>query len=138
MAEDNDPNVKKFTIDSVGDITGIQRTGTFGFKLALSFKENFIKDEHKRLLLGNMANGVDPSPDVLAQATQFAELRVRLVEAPDWWKESENGVLLKDENILDEVYYNMAIRVSQFLKTKEAAKEASRKRLEELLKSDKI
>lgn len=91
-----------FDIHVVGDTTGQTWTGTFKAKDKLSFRDQITIDRIRRDLLGPNATGADP--EIIAQVTVLAELAVRIIDAPNWWRESKQGTELHDTNVLMELY----------------------------------
>jgi hypothetical protein len=94
-----DLNDQAFSISVVGNFTGETFKGNFRAKKRLSHLDRLRKDQYRRELLGGTA------PDQAGQvaldiATIVSELRVRLVDAPKWWLESEGGLQLEDINTL--------------------------------------
>ena len=52
-----------------------------------------------------MADYANPSPGLVALADSLAEIRGRIVKAPDWWTQDlDNGALLLDSGILYKLY----------------------------------
>jgi hypothetical protein len=91
-----------FDIHVKGNRTGKTWAGAFRAKTVLPFRDRIARDKYRRELLGPDAHNADP--EVVAQAVIISELSVRLVEAPEWWKEKRGGLDLADENVLQEVY----------------------------------
>ena len=95
--------VVDFAINETGDVSGREYVGVFQCKSRLSHLDRFKSDQIRRSLLG----GVDPNaagPIAQNMASAFAEISVRIVEAPDWWKQSNSGVDLPDYNVVTEIY----------------------------------
>jgi hypothetical protein len=91
-----------FSVSIVGQRTGKPYNGKFTVKTVLSRRENFLADERRRLILGSNSAGAPPS--LQGEAFMLGQLFVRLVEAPDWWKNADNGLDLEDENVIGEIY----------------------------------
>jgi len=92
---------KTFTIDLVGETTGLEYKGQFTAKCVLSIRDRQAIELEKSRLTADYAN---PSGTLFAIASMVATLRAKLVEFPDWWKEVGLGSDLLDENVLIEVY----------------------------------
>ncbi|CAN5950519.1 unnamed protein product [Sphagnum jensenii] len=45
-----------------------------------------------------------PTEDLKGIAILFANLRAKVIDAPEWWKQSGGGASIQDENILLELY----------------------------------
>lgn len=91
-----------FSVDVTGEDTKRHFTGLFSAKTSLSFRERLQEDEQRRLLLGSNPESAGTYAESVAKLLSF--VNVRLVDAPNWWKESKGGVDLKDENVLKAVY----------------------------------
>lgn len=101
-------NVKKYEstaiVNATGEITGEQYTGKFTFKTRLSHKERMQIDTLRRQILGPQPEGAVPSPRALSAAQIFANLAVRTLDAPSFWKNSDNGMDLADDDLVSAVY----------------------------------
>jgi hypothetical protein len=91
-----------FTINVVGDITKERVQGTFASKPILTHREELTVDRIKRDLLG--PDSANASANSVAMASIIAELSVRLTDAPPFWKNSNGGLDLVDENVVAAVY----------------------------------
>jgi hypothetical protein len=89
-----------FEISLTGDVTGDKWFGKFKCKTFLSHRDQLASDRIKRELLG----AGDAERGAVNRAHIFAQLRVRLVDAPDWWKASDGGLDLVDDNVLVEIF----------------------------------
>jgi hypothetical protein len=116
------PNSDTFVVNLIGDQTGETHTGKFVAKKRLSFNDQMRRDNFRRQFLG--AAPGEPSPRAASMATIFSELLVRLIEAPSWWVESDEGRDLEDENVAVDVY-------EKALKIEVAGREEVAKRAEE-------
>lgn len=92
---------KTFTIDLVGETTGLEYKGQFTAKCVLSIRDRQAIELEKSRLTADYAN---PSGTLFAIASMVSTLRAKLIEFPDWWKEVGLGSDLLDENVLIEVY----------------------------------
>jgi hypothetical protein len=90
------------SVDFVGSDTQTPYRGEFTVKTKLSWREMIKEDEIRRSVLGfNAAE----AGELAARGAQFsAYLVVRVTEAPDWWKKSNNGLDSEDINLLSKVY----------------------------------
>lgn len=120
-------NEKSFTVSIEGNVTGEKWPGTFKVKVMFSHRDYLARDRIKRDLLG--AEPGIPSPDALRTAEVFAELGIRIIDAPKWWTESNNGVDLFDANVIVEIYEKALAAEKEYLKEKAAAAEEARKAL---------
>lgn len=95
-------NSETFVISVDGETTGVNHTGKFIAKKRLNFNDQLARDNQRRLMLG--AAPGEPTPRAASMATIFSELYVRLIEAPSWWVDADEGRELEDENIVVKVY----------------------------------
>ena len=91
-----------FAIAMKGDTLDHEYTGTFTVRCILTKREELIADVRRRELLGPSADSA--SPVILNNAYVLGQLFVRIVDAPDWWKESDGGADLYDTNVIGEIY----------------------------------
>ena len=95
------PNMEcKFSIQVVGEETGINWAGDFVYKRP-TLQERAMIDA-MRARLGNDLRTLDP--DVVAFNESLSCLRFTLKEYPTWWKETDMGGSLYDGNVILEVY----------------------------------
>lgn len=101
MPEKN-PNHESFTIDVTGETTGDRKVGKFTAKKRLSFRDQLARDNLRRELLGPAVG--QPLPRAMSAANIFSELGVRLVEAPSWWNDNDNGMGLEDDKVVATIF----------------------------------
>jgi len=118
------PNSESFVVNVNGDTTGENQTGKFVAKKRLSFNDQLRRDNFRRQMLGEAPG--EPTPRVASMATVFSELLVRLLEAPSWWVDADEGRELEDENVIVDVY-EKALKVESDAKA-EIAKRAAEAR----------
>jgi hypothetical protein len=111
-----------FSINVIGEESGNPFTGTFKVKTLLSRREHFAADERRRMIVG--ANPTTILPKLDTDAFMIAQLSVRVVEAPSWWKQSDSGLDLDDSNVIAEVF-SLAIKAE--VERKESIKKAQLK-----------
>lgn len=92
----------EFKINEVGDDTGNPYTGTFKVKTLLDRKDRFLADERRRAIIGS--NAADALITLQEEAFILGQLSVRVVDGPRWWKDSNNGLLLEDGNVIVKLY----------------------------------
>lgn len=95
-------DVSKISVSVIGERTGQQWVGDFTIKTMLSHRDEIRRDRIRRELLGPEAG--DPTDKVWQLAVAFAELSVRVVDAPPFWRSNSDGLDLKDQNVVIEVY----------------------------------
>ena len=91
-----------FVLKLNGDITGNEYQGNFECKRLLSHRDRINKDAIKRGLLGAQPEAA--SNDAVFRAEMLAHLSVSLLDAPKFWKESNNGLDLFDDNIVIDLF----------------------------------
>jgi hypothetical protein len=95
-----------FTISLTGETTKEKWFGEFRARKRLSFKQQMVRDRIRRELLGEYAQFASQRTQEVA--VMFSDLAVGLTESPNWWKSSEGGQLLHDDNVLDAVWTEVA------------------------------
>lgn len=96
-------NKATFTISVDGERTGEKYKGEFACKILLSHSDQLARDARRRQLLGGSSpDAAFPRP--ASQADMFAELHVRVLQAPKWWDGSNGGLDLFDDAVLLEVH----------------------------------
>lgn len=117
-------NLKDFKFHGLGLDTETTWDGDFTIKLSLSPADLLRADQIKRDCLGN-TNGAPPDDNSLYIAQMVSQLAVRIKKAPDWWKDSSNGLNLADSNILEEVFSKAWEYIEAYMKERsEKAKKA--------------
>ena len=94
-------DIKTFTFESVGLTTTKKYDGDFTVKCVLNMRDKRLLEIEKSSIRADMAN---PTPDLVAYSTILSNLRVRIEDGPEWWKQSTGGYDLKDENTLIELF----------------------------------
>lgn len=94
-------NEASIEIKTIGENTGKLWTGSFTAKLILNNYEsaqvNIKADRY------NEGSVTLPSITMLYNKAT-AELETRITSAPDWWKNSDHGRLLLDQNVVLDIY----------------------------------
>lgn len=102
----------KFTVTVVGETTGQNFSGIFRVKNRLSHREQLLRDETRRQILGSAPDAA--SPRAMNQALVFSEIAAHLIEAPKWWQLADGGLDLEDDNVVAAVYDGVVKTVSDF------------------------
>jgi len=103
----------EFTIDNLkGETTGTVFIGKFKVRTRLSFRDQLRRDEIRRTLLGPASGPISDGASFVA--IMVSEMSVRVIEAPSWWKGSDNGMEMADLNVLSEVF-SQAVKAEQEL-----------------------
>ena len=89
---------KSFTIKEVGASTGHTYEGTFEVICCLTMGQRHAEAAEKTRLMGDYAN---PDGDLYSLATTLATLRTRIQESPEWWKQSNGGTSILDEEVIN-------------------------------------
>lgn len=114
-----------FSVNIVGEESGNTYTGTFKVKTLISRRDAFAADEKRRLVIGS--NPMNALSVLDAEAFMIGQLMVRVLESPQWWKDSSGGLDMDDGNVTSEIF-NCAIKAEQNRKDKliEAGKAAKK------------
>lgn len=75
--------------------------GTFTILAHLNIGQKHALALEKTKLLGSYAN---PTDDLAGYAIVLANLRIKIVDGPEWWKQSQGGMLIEDEGALVALY----------------------------------
>lgn len=118
----------EFKINEVGDDTGNPYTGTFKVKTLLDRKDRFLADERRRAIIGS--NAADALITLQEEAFILGQLSVRVVDGPRWWKDSNNGLLLEDGNVIVKLY---EIALQKELERKEKIREEAKEAVKSFL-----
>lgn len=92
---------KTFAFEHIGDTTGKKYDGQFTVRCVLNVGQKHSMALEQTRLLGNYDN---PISDLNGLAVILANLRAKIVEAPEWWKQSLGGALIDDEDALVLLY----------------------------------
>lgn len=91
-----------FTVSVVGETSGETFRGEFRAVKFLTHRQQLLLDQKRREILGTHSESA--SVRAQNQAEIFAQLFVRLSDAPKWWVESGQGMDLVDDNVMIEVF----------------------------------
>lgn len=94
-------NEKSFEINLVGEATGKKYEGTFTVKCILNLSDKRRLEIERSKLSADVAN---PSDNLSAISGVVANLRVRVVDAPEWFKQSINTLDFLDEEVLFDIF----------------------------------
>lgn len=114
-------NERSFDIDVIGDATGVQYKGTFTAKCILNMAGRHAMELEKTRLMSDYAN---PSAGLAGISITLATIRAKVIEGPAWWKDSDGGSTIIDDNVLIYIYDEIAKLESAWRKElKKAAEE---------------
>ncbi len=85
----------------MGDTTFKEYEGQFTVRCILTMGQKHAMELEKSRLLGSYVN---PTEELRGLAIILANLRHKVVDGPEWWKQSGGGSNLKDENVLVDIY----------------------------------
>lgn len=122
-----------FSINSTGEETGNPFSGDFSVKGTLTRRDRFEVDRLRRQIVGASPEGTPPTPQVQAEAYMLATLAVRVINAPKWWEDADNGLDLEDYNIIVEVFDLM---LGEDQKTEDSIKKDTEKVTKKMKKKD--
>jgi hypothetical protein len=104
-----------------GELTGKEYLGNFRVCVALSQHQILRRGQIYRELLGAYSNNA--SIEDVAVADRLSELAVRVVDAPQWWATSMNGLELRDSAPVETLAKAVHAAVAEY--EKEIAAQAS-------------
>lgn len=94
---------KTFEFEHIGETTGRKYDGRFTVLCTLNVGQKHALALEKTRLLGGYLN---PTDDLITFAIVLANLRAKIlyVDAPEWWKQSQGGAVIDDEDVLIALY----------------------------------
>lgn len=114
-----------FDFDFISDM-GQRYEGRFTVLAVLDLGQKHRLELEKTRLLGNYQN---PSDGLVAISTVLASLRTKIVDAPEWWKQSNGGFNLLEEDLIMALYKKVLESEEEWkLKLKEMGKKAQEER----------
>lgn len=93
-----------FDFEHIGEDTGQKYDGRFTVLCSLTVGQKHALALEKTRLLGNYAN---PTDDLAGLAIILANLRAKIIDGPNWWKQSNGGNNIEDESTLVSLYRNL-------------------------------
>lgn len=91
---------KRVYFDYENDV-GEKFEGYFTVKCRLTLRERHMLELEKTRLMGGHDN---PTSGLMAIAVMLANLEIKLIDAPEWWKQNDNGRDIEDEEIVGKIY----------------------------------
>lgn len=116
MFTDLPKKIRSFKIKEIGDTTQMEYEGEFKVHAVLNMGQKHALEIEKTIL---QADTKSPTLGLRGIANTLAELRVRIIDAPDWWKDSRGGTEILDENVIVAIYDQI---IDQELKWREELK----------------
>lgn len=93
--------VHEFQINTIGRVTKKVHLGDFTCKIP-TIKDQAMIARHEAMLNGEYPIYMDPA--VKALHRKIAYLRFTLTDFPKFWRDSDLGYDLRDDNVIDDVY----------------------------------
>lgn len=90
-------NKHVFDIKHSGQVTGREYEGQFTCVCILTMGQKHQLEIERTRLLADFQN---PTENLAGMALILANLRTRIIDAPDWWKESNGGAKIMDEDVV--------------------------------------
>ena len=111
-----------FDFDFTSELTGKKYDGRFTVLCRLDMGQKHRLELEKTRLLGNYQN---PTDGLAGISMVLANLRVKIIDAPEWWKQSNGGYLIEDEDALVVLYDKVLTAETEWLeKLKQKTKKA--------------
>ena len=101
MYESLPKNERSFDIDLVGETTMAKYKGQFTVTCILDIAGRHEQELEKTRLMADYAN---PSKGLYGIATALAALRTKIISSPDWWKNTQEGAKIQDEEVIFFLY----------------------------------
>ena len=115
-------NQSVFDFDFTSEI-GNKFQGQFTVLCVLDMKAKHRLELEKTRLMGNYSN---PTDELAGSAIMLATLRIRITDAPEWWKQSDGGYNISDFDTLTALYDKVMTAEAEWRsKLKEKAKKLS-------------
>jgi hypothetical protein len=94
-----------FDFKEVGETTGKEYAGRFTVHCVLNMARKHLLELEKTRLLANFLN---PTDGLVGIASILAHLRTKISDGPEWWKQSDGGADILDEDILIKLFQKCA------------------------------
>jgi len=94
-------NESVFDFEAKGETTGETYKGQFTVMCVLNMSGRHALELEKTRLMADYAN---PSRGLAGIAISLATVRAKIIDAPAWWKNSDEGSLIIDENVVLTLY----------------------------------
>ena len=101
LSKDVPPTEHDFPISVEGDVTKKRFLGDFTCKIPTR-KEQCLIDKHRAFLNGELVDQLSPSTIKFHHMISY--LRYTLTDYPRFWKQSDLGYEMHDENVVAEIY----------------------------------
>lgn len=117
-------NEAVFDFEYNGLTTGKKYDGQFTVVCVLNMARKHALEIEKTRLMADFQN---PTQGLIGIAVVLANLRVRIVDGPEWWKQSQGGSSILDDDALVALYDKVMEQESQWKnRLKEQGKSAKK------------
>ena len=89
--------IQVFDFSMEGELTGRKYEGAFTVKCTLNMGERHAFELEKTRLMGNFSN---PSDGLAGLSIVIATLRIKIIDGPEFWRQSDGGFKFEDEDVL--------------------------------------
>ncbi len=117
-------NEAVFDFDYSGATTGKKYDGQFTVVCMLNMARKHALEIEKTRLMADFQN---PTDGLFGLATVLANLRVRITDAPEWWRQSQGGFNLLDEDALVALYDKVIEQEAKWRESLKAQAEKAQK-----------
>lgn len=97
-------NERTFQFEAIGEMTEQPYNGQFTVKCILNIAERRQLEIEKTRI---QADSINPTEELRSLANLLATLRVHIIDAPEWWKQSSGGFTIMDANVTVALYYKV-------------------------------
>lgn len=122
---------EKFSVSIEGKETKERYIGDFTVRVKLSQAQKMLRSRLIRQYLGDLMQYA--TEDDRLRAAAMADCDVSIVKAPDWWRQSNNGLDLVDDNVVGEVWSAVAKAQDRLKKEVDQKTEEDRQAIKEAL-----
>jgi hypothetical protein len=102
---------KTFDFDYTAELTNKRYDGRFTVLCSLNIGQKHAMALEKTRLLGSYQN---PTDDLFGFAIILSNLRAKIIDGPEWWKQSRGGSTIEDEDVLVQLYNKVQEAESQW------------------------
>ena len=102
---------KTFDFDYTAELTNKRYDGRFTVLCSLNIGQKHAMALEKTRLLGSYQN---PTDDLFGFAIILSNLRAKVIDGPEWWKQSRGGSTIEDEDVLVQLYNKVQEAESQW------------------------
>ena len=97
MYENLPKNERTFDVKLIGSTTQTLYEGQFTVQCILDIHGTHIMELERTRLLADFAN---PTELLAGLALALSSLRAKIISAPDWWQNTDQGRTVKDKNVI--------------------------------------